>query len=241
MINVNTARNTVLQLLNKTNRGYIGADELNNFFNLAQLAIFEDLFFKYNNFINKKNIRLTNESYADIPKNIRESIDVFTEYSDLAYNSTSNLWSFTGNDFYRTVGLSLVNKNNNKKKNVDEGDKSRLNLSINSNVVAPTVTYPEYIKLGNDYRLFPTVDVNDYKLELLYIRTPKHPKWTYINVGGNPMYNPSAPDLQHIELSADLYEVFIVKVMLYAGFSIREQDVMQASLNEELKTEQKKI
>jgi len=240
MINVNTARNTVLQLLNKTNRGYIGPEELNNFFNLAQLAIFEDLFFEYNRYINKRNNRLTNDSFADIPKNIRENIDIFSTYANLSYNDISDIWSFTGNDFYRTEGLSLVNKNNGKKKNVDEGDKSKLNLSINSNVVAPTTTYPEYIKIGNDYRLFPKVSTTDYDLELLYIRTPKHPKWTYINVSGNPLYNPSASDLQHIELGVNLFESFIVKVMLYAGFSIREQDVVQASSNEKIKSEQKK-
>jgi len=240
MININTARNTVLHLLNKTNRGYISPEEFNNFCNLAQLAIFENLFFEYNKFINNQNRRLTNGEYADLPKNIREQIDHFTEYATLSYDEPNDLFSFVGNNFYRTGGLSLVTISNKKKKDVEEISKSRLNMSMNSNVVGPTVTYPEYIKITDKYRLFPKVLATDYELELFYIRTPKFPKWTYINVGGNPVYNPSATDLQHIELSESLFEIFIVKVMLYAGFSIREQDVVQASVNEEAKVEQKK-
>lgn len=239
MIDINTARNTILHLLNKTNRGYISPEEFNNFCNLAQLAIFEDLFFKYNKFINNQNKRLTNGEYADIPKNIREQIDYFTVFHYLSYNSSDDLYNHTLKDFYRTISLSLETTSNQKRKDVEEISKSRLNLSINSNVVGPTVTYPEYIKLGDKYRLFPKVSAESYKLQLLYIRTPKFPKWTYININGNPIYNNSASDIQHIELSESLFEAFIVKVMLYAGFSIREQDVVQASVNEEAKMEAK--
>lgn len=242
-ININIVRNTVLDLLNKNNRGYIKPEAFNEFCHLAQLAIFEDLFYKYNKFINQQNRRLTNTEYADIPKNIREQIDYFAEYStedNFTYDGDANLWSFTGNDFYRTINLSLVNKNTDKKKDVEEVNKSELNRLLNSNMIAPTTTYPAYIKKGEKYQLFPKVDTDDYYLELFYIRLPKSPKWTYTNVNGNPIYNPSAGDLQHIELDNSLFEPFIIKVMEYAGVSIREADVVQIAGNEEVKIEQKK-
>lgn len=242
MININTARNTVLRLLNKANRGYIGVDEFNNFCKLAQLALFEELFFDYNQFVNRANRRLTNTEYANLPKHLREIIDIFSAYStqvNFTYNSSDNVWSFSGDDFYRTINLSLVNKTTNKAKDVEEVLKRELNVMINSNVTAPTTTYPAYVKIGDNYRLYPIVSTDDYYLELLYIRTPKDPKWTYTNVGGNPMYNASATDLQHIELPESMFEKFIVKVLLYCGVSIREADVVQIAGNEEVKTEQK--
>lgn len=241
-ININIARNTVLHLLNKNNRGYISPEDFNDFCNLAQLAIFEDLFYKYNKFINQQNRRLTNTEYADIPKNIREQIDYFSSYStetNFTYDSGTNLWSYIDNDFYRTINLSLVNKNNGKKKDVEEVNKSELNRLINSNMVSPTTTYPAYVKISEDYRLFPTVSTADYYLELFYIRKPKAPKWTYISISGNPQYNASASDLQHLEIDNSLFEEFIVKVMLYCGISIRETDVVQTAGNEEIKTAQK--
>lgn len=241
MININTARNTVLRLLNKANRGYITPDEFNNFCKLAQLSLFEELFYDYNQFLNRENKRLTNTEYANIPKNLREIIDIFSEYSttsNFTYNSSDNLWKFSGDDFYRTINISLVNKNTKKSKDVEEVLKRELNVMINSNITSPTTTYPAYVKVGNDYRLYPTVNTDDYYLELLYIRTPKDPKWTYVNVNGNPLYNASDANLQHIELPESMFEKFIVKVMLYCGVSIREADIVQTATNEEMKSQQ---
>jgi hypothetical protein len=47
---------------------------------------------------------------------------------------------------------------------------------------------------------------------LLYIRVLK-PKWTYVTVSGNPVYNASASDKQDIELDESMFAPFIIKVM----------------------------
>jgi hypothetical protein len=57
---------------------------------------------------------------------------------------------------------------------------------------------------------------------LLYIRTPKAPKWTY-NTLGNPVYNASAGDKQDIELDESMFAPFIMKVMAYCGVSIKSK------------------
>lgn len=243
MISINTVRNIVLQLLNKNNRGYITPEEFNNFCKMAQISVFEELFEDYNKNINKQNRRLTNSEYANIPKNIREMIDVFAEYStttNFTYNSITNVWEFTGTDLYRTENISLVTIANKVKKDVEEVSKSEVNNLVNSNMIAPTTTYPAYVKIGQVYRLFPTVDLADYYLELFYIRTPKDPKWTYVNVQGNPIYNPSAADKQDIELHESLLNRLVVKILLYCGISIREDQVIQIANNEDMKNEQKK-
>jgi hypothetical protein len=243
MISINEVRNVVLQLLNKNNRGYITPEEFNNYCKMAQLSIFEELFDDYNKNINKQNRRLTNSEYANLPKNIREQIDIFAEYStesNFTYNTVTNVWSFTGTDFYRTENISLVTKANSVKKDVEEVNKSELNNLLNSNIIAPTTTYPAYVKIGNVYRLFPLVSTLDYYLEMFYIRKPKDPKWTYVNVQGNPIYNPSATDKQDIELHQGLFDRLVVKVLLYCGISIREDQVIQIANNEDMKNEQQK-
>ena len=102
----------------------------------------------------------------------------------------------------------------------------------------PTVTYPICVKIGNGFRVYPTVSAG-YSLELLYIRTPKTPKWTYITVNGNPIYNAGAGDRQDIELDESLFSLFIIKVMAYSGVSVREQDVVAAAANAEVTIDQK--
>ena len=239
MISINVVRNVVMFILNKNNNGYITPDEFNSYCNLAQLDIFENMFFQYNNWLNKENKRMSNTEYANIPKNIREQIDVFATYADLDYEviASSNLWSFAGTDLYRTMNVSLVNAQN-KKIDIEEANKSEINRLVNTQLVS--ITYPIYEKIGADYRLYPIVDPNDYTLEMFYLRTPKYPKWTYVNVGGNPVYNASATDLQDIELHISNFNTLVVKVLGYCGISIREQEVEQTANSEELKIAQKK-
>lgn len=241
MISINKCRNTVLYLLEKNNRGFVKPAAFDSLCHLAQMDLFENLFYKYNKWALNQNNRVASTEYGDIPKNIQEQIDAFAEYSipgSFTYDDTTDLWSFTGTDLYRTEGLSLVNAQN-KKTDIEEVSKGQeLNNLINSTSNAPTTTYPIYVKIGHGYRVFPKVPTG-YKVELFYIRTPKAPKWSYIEVLGNPVYNASASDKQDIELDESMFSEFITKVMAYCGISIRENDIVSAAANAELVTEQK--
>jgi|688.fasta_scaffold13440_11 hypothetical protein len=240
MISINSVRNLTLFLLNKSNRGYIGVDEFNSFCQLAQLSIFEDLFTQYNAFINKENRRLTGTEYANLPKNLREQIDVFAEYTTQAnftYNSLTDLWSYTGTDLYRAENLSLVNADA-KKVDIDEVQKRELNVMMNSPLTTPSVTFPVYTRIGASFRIVPIIENPSYA-ELFYIRTPKNPKWTFTTVAGNPIFNPSASDFQDIELHISLFDAFVVKVLSYCGLSIREAEVTQIANSQEVQEFQK--
>lgn len=241
MISINRARNTVLYLLDKNNRGFISPEKFDTFCNLAQLDIFENLFFSYNKWKNNQTKHSTNTEFADIPNNIQEQIDTFSEYStssNFTFDISSGLWKYTGDDLYRVQALSLVNAQS-KKKDIEQVLKGvELNNLINSTINPPTTTYPIYTKIGNGFRVYPTVPVG-YTLELFYIRTPKTPKWTYNNVGNNPIYNAGASDKQDIELDESLFSEFIIKVMGYCGVSIQSQDVVATASNAEMLTEQK--
>ena len=132
MISINQVRNTVMFLLEKNNKGYITPLAFDSFCQLAQLDIFEQLFYDLDAWVNKENRRLTNSEYANIPRNIREQIDIFAQYttpSNFTYNLSTNLWSYTGNDFYRNMGISLVNSQN-KKVDIELISKSEANLFL---------------------------------------------------------------------------------------------------------------
>jgi len=244
MISINRCRNTVLFLLDKNNRGFISPEKFDIFCYLAQMEIFENLFFQYNKWILNQNKKLSSTEYGDIPKNIKEQIDTFSAYSipaNFTYNGTTDVWSFIGSDLYRTEGLSLVYPNETKI-DVEEVSKgTELNNLINSKINMPTIAWPIYTKIGSGFRVFPKVPTTPtgYKLELFYIRTPKTPKWTYTNVSGNPMYNAGASDKQDIELDESLFSEFIIKVLSYCGLSIKEQDVVAVAANAEVVTDQK--
>ena len=242
MISINTVRNSVLFILNKSNRGYIGVEEFNYFCQLSQLEIFENLFEQYNKQINKDNKRLTGTEYANLPKNIREQIDAFAAYStpsNFTFDEITGLWSYIDADLYRAEGLSLVNIDTDKYVDVEEVLKSQLNILKNNVNTVPSLLFPVYVRLGESFKVSPEVPAG-YNLELFYIRKPKDPKWTYTNVGGNPMYNPSALDKQDIELHPSQLVPLVTKILAYAGLSIREQEVEQFANSEEVKDFQMK-
>lgn len=238
MISVNKVRNTVLFLLNKANRGTIGTIEFDAFCDLAQRDLFENLFYRLNKHTNNQTKKYTNSEYADLVQNIQEQIDVFATYStgaNFTYNTPNNVWSYIGNDLYRTEGLTLINASG-KRRDIQEVHKGyELNIASKE----ATNTYPIYTKIGNSYRIYPTLAAG-YTTELFYIRTPKSPKWTYVlDGGGNPLYNAGASDKQDFELAEPMFALLVAKILGYCGVSIREQDVAAVADNEEVKTENK--
>ena len=236
MIGTNAVRNLVMHLLNKNNFGYITPDEYNSFSLLAQLDIFEDLFYQYTNWQNKQNKRMTNSEYANIPKNIQEQIDAFATYTtdtNFIYTPLTNSWGYTGNDLYRVENLSLVNSQG-KKTDIELVSKSKLNRMVNLGETSPSFTYPVYEKIGDLFRIYPVLTVG-YSAELFFLRKPKDPKWTFINVQGNPVYNNSASDLQNFELHASNFVPLVTKILGYCGLSIREEQVQQVANSEEMK------
>jgi len=226
--------------MNKSNLGYIGASEFDIFCNLAQRDVYENLFYQYNQFINKQNKRLTGSEYANIPKNIQEQIDFYASYTDntnFIYDSNKSTWSYTGNDLYRVENLSLVEIATQKKIDVELVSKSQLNVLKNSPMTTPSLLFPAYTKIMDEFKVVPTVP-NTHTLELFYLRSPKSPKWTYTNVAGNPVFNPSASDLQDIDLHESLMIPFLTKVLSYCGLSIREPEIEAYTNSEEMKKAQ---
>ena len=242
MISINTVRNVVLFALNKSSRGYLGPQEMDYFAQLAQMEIFENLFHDYNKQINKDNKRLTGTEYANLPFNLRQQIDAFAEYStvdNFTFDEITGLWSYIDADLYRAEGLSLVNIDTDKYMDVEEVLKSQLNILKNNVNTVPSLLFPVYIRLGESFKVSPVVPAG-YNLELFYIRKPKDPKWSYINVGGNPVYNAGALDKQDIELHPSQLVPLVTKILGYAGLSIREAEVEQFANSEEVKDFQMK-
>lgn len=75
---INEVRNTVLAIANKNNYGYITPQDFNLYAKQAQLDMFEDYFYSYNNWIQRQNARSSGTGYADITKGLIEVMDSFS-------------------------------------------------------------------------------------------------------------------------------------------------------------------
>ena len=228
---INDVRNTVLSIMSKDNRGYITPDEFNLFAKQAQLEIFEQYIYSYSNSINKQNARMFGEGYTDVPKNIGEVIDEFSVLVSLSYSAPYFLPP--ANYYY----LERVMYNNNIE--VEKVSQRKISALLNSNLTAPDVSYPVYTLQETGVIVYPTTIVNNITTQ--YIRYPKDPVWSYTNISaGQPVFNASAFNYQDFELPLSDFANLVVKILQYAGLSIREAEVVSAAKSEEIQDSQQK-
>ena len=229
---INDVRNTVLSIISKDNRGYVTPEEFNLFAKQAQLEIFEQYIYSYSNSIVKQNARMFGEGYTDVPKNMGEVIDEFSVFAPLTY---SNPYFLPPVDYYY---LERVMYNNTIE--VEKVSQRKISALLNSNLTAPDVSYPVYTLQGTGLIVYPTT-ITSNVITAQYIRYPKDPVWTYNSItAGQPVFNPSNAFYQDFELPLSDFSGLVVKILQYAGVSIREMEVVQAAKSEEIQDSQQK-
>lgn len=246
---INSVRNTVLAILNKNNYGYISPSDFNLFAKQAQLEIFEEYFSEYNNVINKENARVSGTDYANVRKALEEAIELFATTSTLTqFAVASNKFylpsvTTTGSDYfmiskilcYDFSGATRVFKGEAAK--VTHG---KITMLINSNLTAPTETYPAYTQEGSILTVYPATINLANEVDAVYFRYPKDPKWTFTTLtNGEPVFNQSAGlGYQDFEVPVEDEIKLVAKILQYAGMSIREIEAVQFGGAEEQKQSQ---
>jgi len=122
-------------------------------------------------------------------------------------------------------------------KAVKEADKvsvGKITMLNASSLTSPTEFYPSYTLEGDIINLFPDTINAKGKVECVYFRYPKTPKWTYITlVSGEPAFDQSQPDYQDFELPFSDNYILAMKILQYCGISIRETEVAQFGMVQE--------
>ncbi len=227
---INSVRNTVLAVANKQNFGYITPSDFNLYAKQAQLDIFENYFYRYNEWNVKQNARVSGSGYADIVKNLEEVIDKFSS-SNTPSDSSAPVFPLP-TDYY------LINVVKYSSKEVEKVSQNKILNLTSSHLTAPTTTFPAYVMDGSNITVYPSTISTGVSIQ--YIRKPLDPKWTYATLSaGEPVFNQSASDYQDFELPETDEPTLVNKILKYAGISIRETDVYKAGENDEVKETQK--
>lgn len=228
---IDSVRTTVLAIANKNNFGYISPGDFNLFAKQAQLDLFEDCFYKYNAQIRKENLRQSGTGYADITKGIEEVIDTFSTVATLTQD-TGNTYTLP-NDYY------LMNRIMYGSAEIERVSQAKIIMLVNSVLTAPTTSYPAYVLSGNTITVYPDTISGASSVSAQYIRYPEDPKWTWVEItNGEPVFNGTASDYKDFELPLSYEPSLVVKILQYAGVSIREADVVNFANSEELKEQQ---
>ena len=226
MATIDRVYQTVQNMINKEQRGYLTPEEFNSFANLAQNEIFELYFHDYNFFENARKAGRTNTEYADLPMHFRERINMFSTTASVTTISADTSAHVVPDNLYRLISVEYNGAY------VEEEEFDQLRYSERTRLGRSSTTRPVYTRLGNNIRVYPSITDG---ITINYIRRPMVPQWTYTLVAGsgNPLFNESSSTFQDFEIHpADEHE--LTKMILgYTGVSIKESDVAQFAQNEE--------
>ena len=228
MVSIDNVYKTVLNILNKENRGYIVPREFNTLALQAQSEIFEGYF-------SSRNYAITNDSdYSDIKKNIEEKIALFENeetitptsggFTNPAGNTTTSHYAYPTN-FYR---LSSVGANN---ISVQEVTNKKLNYINRSPLMKPTINNPLYVRHEGGVVIHPTSGISSILIN--YVRKPADPQWVGGTTAGQVVANTSANTYKDFELHSSEFPELVIKILSYAGVIIRAADIAQVATAKE--------
>jgi len=174
-------------------------------------------------------------SVGDIVVNTTTGVIAYVLSLTLSTNTslalTANIFTTAPNG-YIILKVSVV-------KEADKVSVGKITMLNASSLTSPTEFYPSYTLEEDTIKLFPdTIDAKG-KVECVYFRYPKTPKWTYITLAnGEPVFDQSQPDYQDFELPFSDNYVLAMKILQYCGISIRETEVAQFGMVQEQQNNQ---
>jgi hypothetical protein len=222
MVSIDNVYKTVLNILNKENRGYIVPQEFNTLALQAQSEIFESYF-------SLRNYVATNDSeYSDIRKNTEEKIALFENedtidsgtFSNAEGDTTNSYYAYPAN-FYRLSSVSAGNIY------VEETTNKNILYINRSPLMKPTIKNPVYVRHESGLVIYPTTGITQILIN--YIRIPATPKWVGGTAAGQIVANPGAADYKDFELHSSEFPELVIKILSYAGVITRAADVAQAA------------
>ncbi len=223
-INVNTVYRTVLSVMNIEQRGFLTPDQFNRVGRLAQLDLFEKAFIDYNRYITRQENNTINDEYANLVKSTKEKIDVFSTSATLTFSSGV---AAVPTNLYKCIMISTSSRGT----QVQEIQKSDLPQINSSKLTAPSTSYPVYYRQGDFFNILPT-SISSATIDYTY--KPSDPNWAFTSGAtyGDMQYasgsstNFSLHDSEEVPL--------IIKILAYAGVTIKDPNVVQAAKQEEI-------
>ena len=243
-VSIDTVYQRVLAIANKEQRGYITPQEFNLFANQAQMDVFEQYFYDYNQFGRAPG---NDTLYSDMLDILESKIDLFQRYNEEIIPSTIfgdfNLSLI--DDFYRFNTVRVKYSSN---LNLVEAEKVRIKDLTTygiSPLTRPTRPRPHYVVypakdsdgIHNVQRIkiYPYPSLTE-KAYVSYIAKPQKVVWGYTMVGDNALYNEASTATFNFQLHVSEENNLVMKILALAGISIKDPTVYQAASAEENKS-----
>ena len=227
-INVNEVYKTVLSILNKEQRGYLTPYEFNNIATQVQLEIFESYFENLNQQLRQPE---NSSEYANRIKLLREKVNKFETSDTLTTVLGAGDLTTLATPVHRLGTLEYVNGNE-LPVTIQKTTRHDFNLVSRSKLTAPSLDWPIFYIEGDNVQIAPPINTTAGPLPpaqlvtVEYVRKPADVVWSYtIGAVGQYIYD-SLTSVDFEIDDVDQTEV-ILKILVYAGVVIRDQEITQ--------------
>ena len=167
---------------------------------------------------------LSEVQIGDVVVNSRPKPPISATVTSIVDNTTLNLSAGIFDDVLDLGAEYSIFKP--KQNELEKVTLSKITMLNNSMLTAPSKMFPAYTQEIDKLTAYPSA-INSGVL-CQYFRYPKDPKWTFVQfTDGEPSFDSSQPDFQDFELPNDDEPSLIMKILQYAGMSIREIQAVQ--------------
>lgn len=167
---------------------------------------------------------LSSVQVGDVVLNLRPTLPVFATVTSVVDNTTLNLSSGIFDGLADLGAAYVIFKP--KQNELEKVTLSKITMLNNSMLTAPSRMFPAYTQEGDKLTAYPSTITSGVLCQ--YFRYPTDPKWTYNTLtGGEPVFDSTQADFQDFELTPDDEPSLIMKILQFAGMSIREVQAVQ--------------
>lgn len=213
----------VQAMLNKDQLGYLKPMDFNTFVNNSQNKVWNKLRSDVKSNTRKSNWMLDGKNLSDYSDQTKQLLEHFTDEETVSrvsdkYQLPSNL-EFVEDVYFGEVPVAKL----------DYADYRLLQRSI---YAKPTLSYPICTKVGRVLNVSPNT-VTD--IDVHFVRRPKTSKWTFVEVNGKPMYDPTALDFEDIDMPYAVLDEIISHTFQQASIQLRELQSAQLDSQDQSK------
>ena len=233
-VNIDRIYQKVLAMANKEQRGYITPQEFNLLADKAQNEIYENYFHGVKMSDIKPKRR---ENYADTLEMLEEKLHPFH------YDTTvkTNNGTLTLPSTYGIQKLISITRGNSTR--VTQMNKDQISYTESHPLTKATPTRSVFVREdAGTVTIYPPASSSTYNIvygtnlpglnndyeqfEVSYYKTPTAPKWGYVVVNEKALYNSNTSTDFELHISEE--ENLVLRILMLAGLTIKQPDVIQA-------------
>ena len=225
---VHTVYNTLQDLANKDQQGFVTPTEFNRFAQIAQLNIFNGLFDELKDAKRLSRAGFNPTRDKSRTKRIEEDLSVFSTKATLA--KTNGVFDMTANADVKamariisisTAGSILLNQSTKKPIEICY-DEEKIERILISNLSAPTEEFPVAL-VSDDIHVFPT-SIN--KIEVRYYKYPTSRNGDGTRNENSPIYDPDLNLYRDFELPEHYTSDLVYEIGKMVGLNLRDSDIV---------------